>query len=318
MPTTRTKYAKAGNEYTPGFLKQVRNFMNNWEVSGGSFSFDGYRAKLRVNQPTSIEPFTVRRNGGLKVIFQTGKVITDAPPFLIDVKTDTVPQTNEITVTDDNDTEIWCEIYVSTLADPNKNTRRWIVVNSDGGAPSDYYAVMKSGASVPTQTFDPGDFTDAPLYESGYDTIYFPIATVTAASGEVTGIVQHFTGLLPMLFDASLPYAMYAPTQGALLFGNINGTVSAAPWEQLIPGAEGAILYIEGETDSESPAWLAPGSDGDILTMASGKPAWASKASVFDEITVITDVRDNSGTLQKKTRTVRVLDPGEESAWTNA
>lgn len=44
--------------------KQLRNFMRNWEVSGGSFSFDGQKVRLRINntsQTGSVHPFKVYR-----------------------------------------------------------------------------------------------------------------------------------------------------------------------------------------------------------------------------------------------------------------
>jgi len=38
----------APGQATPSFLRKMKNFMCNWEVSGASFSFDGKKVRLRV------------------------------------------------------------------------------------------------------------------------------------------------------------------------------------------------------------------------------------------------------------------------------
>lgn len=53
----------SNDDISQNFVRQARNFMNNWEVSGGSFSFDGYKARLRVTGVTSaLHPWKVTRN----------------------------------------------------------------------------------------------------------------------------------------------------------------------------------------------------------------------------------------------------------------
>ena len=50
---------------SPNFIRQIRNFMNNWLVEGGDFRFDGYRAHLRVNgggTPVQPHPWKTTRN----------------------------------------------------------------------------------------------------------------------------------------------------------------------------------------------------------------------------------------------------------------
>jgi len=45
---------------SPSFIRQLRNFMNNWLVVGGQFSFDGYRVMLRVAPgPSYVPQFSV-------------------------------------------------------------------------------------------------------------------------------------------------------------------------------------------------------------------------------------------------------------------
>lgn len=66
MSVIRPHFSKVGTEHSENFMRSVRNFMNNWVVEGGSFSFDGYRAKLRINPgstaSTATHPFQVTRN----------------------------------------------------------------------------------------------------------------------------------------------------------------------------------------------------------------------------------------------------------------
>jgi hypothetical protein len=53
------------SEASPSFLRKAKNFMSNWEVSGGSFSFDGYRVRLRIPTTTSSltpSPWQTTRN----------------------------------------------------------------------------------------------------------------------------------------------------------------------------------------------------------------------------------------------------------------
>jgi hypothetical protein len=285
---------------------------------------DGWVAKV-LGGAKSIEPLTVTKGGGLNVRVQTGKLITydigNADQIAVyDILSD-FPQTNIFTVSNGT-TEIWVEVYVNlTTASASglgsAETWRWRCTTADGGGPSDYLAVVNSGSVVPTQTWTPGSFSDAPLEPVGYETMYVHVATVTAASGEITNIVQHFKGVLPVFFDASIPLVMKDVGQADLIFGNPDGTVPQL-WERLAAGATGSLLTLNEASSIKTPAWLAPGSNGDLLTVDSGIPAWASKSSVFTEITVVTNVRENEGTLQKKTRTVSVLDPSAESDWVNA
>lgn len=65
MSTRITHYNKPLSSPNGTMTKRLRNFMNNWEVSGGSFSFDGYKVRLRVNgggaQFPAPHPFQVTR-----------------------------------------------------------------------------------------------------------------------------------------------------------------------------------------------------------------------------------------------------------------
>jgi len=54
--TTVSSQSASPYALSPNFIRQLRNFMNNWIVEGGSFRFDGYRTYLKVDkQPSPIE-----------------------------------------------------------------------------------------------------------------------------------------------------------------------------------------------------------------------------------------------------------------------
>ena len=67
------------------FIRKIRAFMNNWEVSGGSFHFDGYRVKLRCGASSasvSSHPWKVTRSDdGLtkRVIVKPGTINSLVP-----------------------------------------------------------------------------------------------------------------------------------------------------------------------------------------------------------------------------------------------
>lgn len=55
----------ASSDVSPHFVRQVRNFMNNWLVENGTMYFDGYRVRLKINQQQATtnepHPFKVYR-----------------------------------------------------------------------------------------------------------------------------------------------------------------------------------------------------------------------------------------------------------------
>ena len=69
----------------PHFIRQLRNFMNNWVVEGGHFHFDGYRARLRIQQQPATEstpskPFRIYQlNGNIMTIPMSAAMMGYAP-----------------------------------------------------------------------------------------------------------------------------------------------------------------------------------------------------------------------------------------------
>ena len=51
-----TSSQPATSEVSPHFVRQVRNFMNNWLVENGSIYFDGYRVRLKINESRQVTP----------------------------------------------------------------------------------------------------------------------------------------------------------------------------------------------------------------------------------------------------------------------
>jgi hypothetical protein len=83
--------------------------------------------------------------------------------------------------------------------------------------------------------------------------------TIEGRISEGTGAPENLTAaqVLQILFGAT-------PTTGAILYYNGSG------WVELAPGSDGALLTVA----SGVPSWLAPGGDGAVLVMQGGSPTW--------------------------------------------
>lgn len=86
---------------------------------------------------------------------------------------------------------------------------------------------------------------------------------------------------------ASLIVNQGGKLHGSQAAGDLFYASSASALGRLAIGSNGGILYIA----SGVPAWLAPGSNGQVLTLSSGAPAWAAApVAIQDRISATTDV----------------------------
>lgn len=111
--------------------------------------------------------------------------------------------------------------------------------------------------SAPTSTFNPATRTDGDLY--------IPMADVVCAGGEVTGITQYLKNDFPLLWTAQ-----------TWLYGTAGDVYWHDGTKVVRITMQGGDLLIHNGT---SPARLAKGTDGDILSMQSGLPAWETPGS---------------------------------------
>jgi hypothetical protein len=150
------------------FIRSVRNFMNNWEVHGGTFKFDGYKAVLRIGQGEGIggfraHPFRIRRNTGLFVELDGGMVFSSNRDDSINVG---LP---EFELADDATSVIYLQVSIefalTPSAGPSGENLSYRVAS----------ATIGHGASLPADTWVDGGAGD------GYK--YVEIGTVAATGG---------------------------------------------------------------------------------------------------------------------------------------
>jgi hypothetical protein len=277
--------------------------------SGVTMSQTSNGITLSVSQEQEFEPFQISMGSGLSVTMEPGKLkaygLTSEEYSDYTIYTDKsfFGTSTSISVSDNTTTEIWLEVYVSSY---NVNgISVWQIVDSDSGAPYDSLgAVIETGSTVPTQTFQRSKFDDAPEVGFDYETIYLPIASVTAASGEVTDITQHRQGEIPLFLDASCPTYLISSNVGDIPYQS--GT-SVADMGNLLLGSEGSIMTA----GTAGPQWTALGTQDSVLVAGANQPEWSSGQAV----TVVVAIRDNAGTIEYKTRTINVISAGTESGW---
>jgi len=253
-------------------------------------------------------PWTISQVSGLTIRMQRGKTwFRDrASSDLVKLFETPISGTEEdpvdsITLSDNTTKEIYLEIYLEVGGD---QVYRWSL-HSDPGTPNDSPLFVDTGSSVPESTFDATN-----LYNSADDPLTpeiqrIPIATVVTASGEVTSITQHLSGILPLSYDASLPEVLAVAQVGDLYYGIADNKI--AP---LDIGAAGSVLRT---ADGTAPSWLPIGTEGQYLIVESGQPVWTTLNKTT--LNVVTSIRDNAGTIEYKTTEITVFSKGDEGDW---
>ena len=84
------------------------------------------------------------------------------------------------------------------------------------------------------------------------------------------------TSLSQAEYESVVAHIVDSQARGDILISN----TAATGWIRLAKGSQGATLYM----NANDPAWLAPGTNGQVLTSggAGANPAWASPAAGID------------------------------------
>ena len=249
---------------------------------------------------SSRKPFTVTRAGGLNVRMEPGVVIgynsyenyqsegAGWRPMVISVKAYEFGGDERDTLTMVNGTNyIWSENYFERFDSPASNgVVKWIL-HSDPGTYNDKPYIINQGTSFPLESnqFDPMNIQEGNQVSPVPQCI--PIAKVTATGGEITEIIQYNDSPIPLFFDIS--WHSFYETLG-----------------------EGDIVYGFDNSGTTIPATLQLGLEGDYLSAGTSVPSWTSPIT----LEVVTDVRDNAGTIEKQTREIEVFSYGTASPWT--
>jgi hypothetical protein len=174
------------DDLSPSFIKHVRNFMNNWDVQGGDFKFDGYRATLKVRSQI------VQIGLTLWELYQEDAVTN---PLEVSMKAGVCVNTNTTSLYPTNSVINWTPANVTA----SQTTIFWLKVSVAKATYQTYYEVwgvtamvVQTGTTLPTDTLDIPTDTDGDLY--------FQIGTVTADGTEVTGIVQDLSYPVTVVF----------------------------------------------------------------------------------------------------------------------
>lgn len=240
MPVTRTPTLLVSDRPGLSFFRKVRNFMCNWEVSGGSFSFDGYRVRLRVNAQapaiTEQKPWELYQENATSSPLQVSMI---DGVYAYSDETNFVPKQATLSytpadVTDDSTTYFYVKVGVVATA------------YGDG------YIWTVNTIAVETASSIPSDTADLEDPDAGAGDIHYEIGSVTAADGAVTDITQVLDDTLALIFPAIIPDGVGLPdgTAGDLLYYH-----ATTGWTVLPAGTEGDVLvmgatYPEWETPS--------------------------------------------------------------------
>lgn len=305
------------------YLKKLARWLDAQRVFGGTgVTVDQTNKGKTVSVNNELfPPWTFTKAGGRRVRMVRGKATTwfSAMPsgnrptvFEVPVSGTVESPVDTLELPDNSTTEIWLESYVTSVNN-NYGIISWELTDSDSGAPTDSIPfAVSSGAATPAGTFVPEDFNNAPTVGYDFDTIYTHLATVTTSGGEVTEIVQIMDGEISPRPPECMMSVMDQPDTGTTLY-SLGTTIQE--WDQLAIGAEGS-LYVAGTSTGTSvlPEWLGPGAEDAYLRISGGKPSW--QALTPTTVNVVVDVRDNSGSIEIKTRDIDVLSSGTASAWT--
>ena len=212
--STRMQSSQSASPYalSPHFVRQLRNFMNNWIVEGGSFRFDGYRTYLKVDPQTSTRFAFLDHPWRLyqKDEDAPGLIVNMLPGLVSGAMNDSnqvnmlIPQ-GPLTVTDDATTIVWVKLSFE-LRVWTTYFKVWAISASSTG----------SGASLPADTLDLG----TPSTMTAGD-VYTKIGSIEAADGELVTITQNlFTPV-----NYTFPPILYGPASGIHVLVSNDGVV---------------------------------------------------------------------------------------------
>jgi len=160
--------------------------MNNWEVSGGSFSFDGYKARLRVRSQI------VQIGLTLWELYQED---AGTNPLQVSMRSGVCVNTNTTSLYPTNSVINWTAANVTV----SQTTLFWLKVSVAKATYQTYFEVwgvtamvVQTGTTLPTDTLDIPAGTDGDLY--------FQIGSVVADGTEVTSIVQDISYPITVVF----------------------------------------------------------------------------------------------------------------------
>ena len=176
----------SNDDISQNFVRQARNFMNNWEVSGGSFSFDGYKARLRVRSQI------VQIGLTLWELYQEDAVTN---PLQVSMRSGVCVNTNTTSLYPTNSVINWTTANVTV----SQTTLFWLKVSVEKATYQTYFEVWGvTGMVVETGTTLPTNTLNIPAGTNG--NLYFQIGSVTADGTEVTGIVQDLSYPVTVVF----------------------------------------------------------------------------------------------------------------------
>ena len=197
-----------------GFVRKVRNFINNFEVKGAGthFHFDGYKAVLRIDRGPTM-PKSTRFADHPWQLFQTTEQealprVSMIPGLVSGVNsTNSNPLQSIVTytpadLTNDATTLFWAKVSL-TLIVWTPYFKVWAVSA----------AVVETGATLPADTLNISTQTDGD--------VHVQIGSVTVADGLVTDITQ--TLFTPLNYN--LPPILYGPEAGVHVLGSDDGDV---------------------------------------------------------------------------------------------
>ena len=171
------------------FVRQVRNFMNNWLVEGGQIFFDGYRVNLKIDQAIQSEsphPWKlIKSTTALDLEMVDGILFSSAAAT--GISTPQTVSTTPLTLTNGTH-KIWFKAEISNVVFATYFVL-WVVDT----------VTVESGASVPADTLDLEDI------DAGAGNVFVEIGEVVAADGEITTITQTlrdpYTLVFPLAID---------------------------------------------------------------------------------------------------------------------
>jgi hypothetical protein len=210
--TSRVQSSQTASPYalSPHFIRQLRNFMNNWIVDGGTFRFDGYRTYLRIDKQTATPqildfPWKLYQEEadvpGLFVTMDPG-LVTKTDPSTGNPLVEMV-ESPKIEAADDTTTIVWLKASVEASTF-NSIYKVWGVTS----------LAVESGETLPADTLDVSANTDGDLF--------YEIGQVDAVDGAVTEIRQTLRSSLPIVF----PLTIVGPATGTHVLTSIDGVVA--------------------------------------------------------------------------------------------
>lgn len=185
--------------------------MNNWIVEGGNFHFDGYRARLRVDQQPRGEILFLDHPWKLfqEEVDTPGLVVSMDQGVVVSSNSSTLAPENELVeytktaLSDDSTIKFWVKISVAKTTF-NTVFQVWYVTAS----------VVETGASVPADTLDVTTNTAGDLF--------YEIGEVVTLDGVVTTITQALKTPITVIF----PMQLIGPETGDHVLTSIDGVVS--------------------------------------------------------------------------------------------